>query len=489
MLISFFLNFNYDEAERYRKEAIEHFGKANKVTNQRYAVADLATDYMNATRFEEALALLDSVYNLYYTEDLIDSCLLNYINRGKVNALAYLGRQEEINYDEFKSLDQTSCNTVIIDKEILYLRFPNLQNTSISDDYILHSLKDEAQTDEDKVLVYYAIYQFYKSKNYSSIGFDTVDSLIFYQNAIAQNVIRESVTTAERDFYISSFENKNKNMRLLIIIAIIIVFISCFALMFFLRIQKLKEISRKAQLEANVEAIVSLKATSERLAAEKSALQQEMHTQMTNLSQLREKVECQTTKSDKLEKEVLNYQTRIQVLRMEFESENENKSRMLEYQSYQNRKNIEEIEKKHKSENEQREIVLKHLFREKWSTLSNLCEEYFEKDSSMKMRESIQRNIESEIRNIGTPVGLHLIEQETDRYRDGLVKKLRMEFPKFKEKDIQFSCLLFAGFSVRAICFILDITTNNFYVRKKRLIERLKSCDSPCRDMFLNNLS
>lgn len=32
---------NDPEAARYRKEAIEYFGKANRVTNQRYAVADL----------------------------------------------------------------------------------------------------------------------------------------------------------------------------------------------------------------------------------------------------------------------------------------------------------------------------------------------------------------------------------------------------------------------------------------------------------------
>lgn len=37
----FFDAYNYPEAARYRKEAIEYFGKANRVTNQRYAVADL----------------------------------------------------------------------------------------------------------------------------------------------------------------------------------------------------------------------------------------------------------------------------------------------------------------------------------------------------------------------------------------------------------------------------------------------------------------
>lgn len=487
----FFNAFNYPEAARYRKEAIEYFGKANRVTNQRYAVADLATDCMNDSRFEEAVALLDSVYNVVCIESVKDSLLIDYIECGKVTTYAYLSRFEEIDDDHVKALENRRSPKAKIDTDIFKLRFHILNTDSSSDKDIMRMLRDEAITDEDKVLAYYACYQNAVSDGDEAIIAQNVDSLIFYQNAVAQNIIRESVTAAERDFYLSASETHHRRMKLTIAVVCIIGAICCFIALVMWRFHRLKEITRKAELDANVEAFAAMKAKSEKLAVEKEVLSREIRSRMTDLGQLRKQADHQSSAYARLEKEADDYKSRIQGLRKELDEERESKTNalsQLERKSEEYRKDIKELVKRHAAEIGQRETVLTYLFKEKWSTLNMLCEEYFEKGSSLKMRESIQKKIEAEVRNIGTPEGLRQVKEETDRYLDGLVSRLRAECTNLKEKDIQFCCLIFAGFSVRAICFILDITTNNFYVRKKRMLDRIKNTEAPSKELFINHL-
>ena len=457
----FFIAFNYSESARYRKEAIKHFGKSGKMTNQRYAVVDLATDYMNVSHFEEALALLDSVYNIYYTENLTDSCLLNYITRGKVNALAYLERPEEINNDEFKSFDQTSSNTVRIDKEILNLRFPNLQNTSIAEDDILLSLKDKAQTDEDKVLVYYAIYQFYKSKNCSSIGFETVDSLIFYQNAIAQNVIRESVTTAERDFYLSiAKQEKERSQIYFIIIGLVS---SIFILIFILiwRSYYFKSQIYRKEIESNLDSIMILKSDSHQLAIEKDQLNLRLNDYIRDITNLNHIIEEKEFVLGQLQEKVKEHQKNA----VEFEEE---------------LNNLKINEKKYEVE---------QLFKEQWVTLNMLCDEYFELGDSEIGKRQILKSIERELKRISSKRSLQKIEEEVNKFLDNIMTRIRKECVFLNEKDFIFIMLIYAGFSVRAICLFTDIKYGNFYVKKSRLIKKISESNVRDKEEFIEKLS
>lgn len=79
----FFDAYNYDEAAKYRMEAIEYFGKSNKITNQRYALADLAAIYGNDHKPDLAIHILDSLINECHKSSVIDEHLIVYILRYK----------------------------------------------------------------------------------------------------------------------------------------------------------------------------------------------------------------------------------------------------------------------------------------------------------------------------------------------------------------------------------------------------------------------
>ena len=63
-----------------------------------------------------------------------------------------------------------------------------------------------------------------------------------------------------------------------------------------------------------------------------------------------------------------------------------------------------------------------------------------------------------------------------------------MEVPTLKEDDVVFLSLVFAGFSVRAVCLIIGIKYKNFYLRKSRLVKKISNSGAPHLDFFLNKL-
>lgn len=462
----FFNSYNYPEAARYRKEAIEYFGKSGRRSNQRYAIADLASDYINDSRYEEAITILDSIYDISVVE-CADTQLCDYIARTRLDALAFLGRLNELDEDHTGIPENPKYNKDIIDIGILKLRFPELMTDSDSKTEIISTIINEASTDEDKTLAYYALYRYSVSNNKTGIDLKIVDSLIHYQNAVAQKIILESVTAAERDFYLASSERNHRRMILTLIVTLFITLITGGVIFAIWRLYKLKEKASKAELDANIEALIALKAKAENLET------------------------VFNSESSRLGKEVHDYKTQISVLKDELNNEREyriNVCDQMKQQSQEYRKQISEIREKQEVKEEQQKTVLATLFKEKWSTLSMLCEEYYAKGTSPTTKETIQKKIETEVKAIGTAEGLLLIQETTDNYLDGLISKLKKECPKLKDKDIQFCSLIFAGFSVRAMSFILNTNPNNIYVRKKRIIERITSSDSANNKLFIKHL-
>lgn len=119
------------------------------------------------------------------------------------------------------------------------------------------------------------------------------------------------------------------------------------------------------------------------------------------------------------------------------------------------------------------------LFRNQWQTLSMLCNQYFDLGDSANTRVSILNNIESELKKFRNRKNIQSIATALDRYYDGIMTKLRQDFPSLKEEDFVFLSLVFAGFSVRAICMFTDIKYKNFYQKKARLIKRIADSDAP----------
>lgn len=129
--------------------------------------------------------------------------------------------------------------------------------------------------------------------------------------------------------------------------------------------------------------------------------------------------------------------------------------------------------------------TVEDLFRKKWQTLNVLCEEYFEKWDDEKTRRTILNKLRKEVDKQTSPDRLADIEQSVDMYMGGIMSLLRKEFPDFKPEDLNLMTLIFAGLSHRASCLFMGFSNTQYYKKRSRLKNIIKSSQAPHRDLFL----
>lgn len=133
-------------------------------------------------------------------------------------------------------------------------------------------------------------------------------------------------------------------------------------------------------------------------------------------------------------------------------------------------------------------MMVEELFRDKWNTFNKLCNDYFEMVESCIKTDKIIKDIENELKSLSKPKTIEELEKSIDIYLGGIMTKLRTEIPDLKEREFVFLSLIFAGFSVRAICLITDIKYKNFYLIKSRLVRRITNSDAEHKELFLQML-
>lgn len=442
----YLLSFNFEETEKFRKESIEYYGKAKRSVNQNYSLVDLAVVYLELNRNDEALALLDSLYNECSKTYPEDRNLLDYIRRPMIDALVETGNLEEIDSTYYNLLNR---NALSIENNILKSRINILKGDTINNEPTLKYINEITSSFDDKCFILYARYQNAKAIGDHALALQLVDSLLFYQNKVAEYIITESVAGAQRDFY-SSMANQNheKSQFLLILLVTTTIFSFIIGLCIW-KYQHQKLLARKADLEASIESFVTIKAYSDKLTAETKFMSEKIRENEQNV--------------EVLEKQISEKQKIINELELNVENQISNIN--------------------------QKNIVLETLFRDKWSTLNMLCAEYFEIGDSQKLRNQILKNIEEELRKISSPKGLGQIEDAVNKYMNGIINKLREECFFLNEKDIIFSLLIIAGFSVKAICFLTGIKSGNYYVKKGRIIKRISESEAPNKNLFVKKLT
>lgn len=476
----FFNAFNYPEAARYRKEAIEYFGKANRVTNQRYAVADLATDYINDSKYDEAMFLLDSVYTKVEMENRADSFLLEYIRSPRIDLLIATDRINELESTDLRLLNIKHGNLYNIEATLLKSQLcSNEKERYIS--VMLDSLP--GISDEDHARILYVRYQLAKESGDTALALGLVDSLLYYQNTTAENIIKESVISAERDFF-SDMSVRNRRKADIYFIGLLA---ACLIAFLFWRIYRLSMVANRAKLEAGVEAFIELKAHSDRVAKEKSSMEETLMEKNRSIEELVETIAEETRKRELLKQEI----NEIRIARKQFESNIQEKSNMVDGLSQsliEKTRHIDLLQQRieaRSNELRSKDAVLGALFREKWTTLNMLCNEYYEKGDSPSTRRHIIDSIEKELKKIGSKKGLAQIEAAVNEHFDGIIGLLKDQCPHLSEKDITMATLIIAGFSGKAISYLTGIKTGNYYVSKRRLIDRIAASDAPYRNRFI----
>lgn len=424
----FYEVYNYAQAEIYVYEAAENYLKANEISNHRYALCDLATTYLNENKNDLAINLLDSLNNVVCKDVPLDSALCDYVSASRNAALLSLHRYEDIEHTN-QAFSENSVSHLLMKSDLLYHEgkdegIPKLLNkaSSLSEDVGQH------------IRVLYKMYQYSKYSGEYEKATLMADSLLYLQGSVAEDLLKESVSIAQSDFYAhqaDSQKERSKNLKNTLIIVSIV--FALFLILLFL-LYKLKIKAKQAEIESNISTILFLQEQSKSVNAENQLLSHKLDEKSASVKSLKQLLE------DRSSTEIKNT------------------------------------------------LMLEHLFKEKWSTLNMLCNEYFDLGELESTRMLILKNIEKELSKFRSKSNLLHIEDAVNMYMSNIMVLLRNECPFFKESDFTFLSLVFAGLSVRAVCLFTDIKYKHFYLKKSRLSKRILDSNAAHKQLFIDKM-
>lgn len=126
---------------------------------------------------------------------------------------------------------------------------------------------------------------------------------------------------------------------------------------------------------------------------------------------------------------------------------------------------------------------------DRFNVLERLCEQYYVYEGTDNLQPKILKEVKSIIEGLRsdrkTQKGL---ENMLDQTMDGVMSRLRAEFPFWKEEDFLLFCFTAAGFSSTTISALMSKEKSVIYNRVWRLKGRISSSDSPQKEFFLSAL-
>ena len=129
------------------------------------------------------------------------------------------------------------------------------------------------------------------------------------------------------------------------------------------------------------------------------------------------------------------------------------------------------------------------LYQTRFRFFDNICRQYYSFGMTAAKQKQIFKVVEENIGEVSDDKEIMALEEIVDAFRGGVMKKLRAEFPRFKEEDFKVMCYWYAGFSPTAMCVFMKVDDiNDIYKRKSRLKARIEKSESPNKDFFISQL-
>ncbi len=423
--------YNDQEAVKYTKEAIEHYEKAGKILNHRFALYDLGLGYGNLKRCSDGIAILDSITKLP-CESSGDSALRVYSYRTMIPIYIWAKQYDKASeiFEILKGLGDDFSQTP---RGMAYLS--DLEMTSGDKEPVVLKIDTRSLLSShvsEKMAVYLEYERYYRAKGMLREQISALDSILELQNDALEEVIRQSVMTSQRDYYLNKAEKEQaKSQRLIYLVVLCIV---VFAV------------------------VVSGGYFAYRLRMRTKSV--EIDEKMNRILVLSNQLVAGIRENDGLSKSLSVKEQDIQSLHDRIEKQNEAIALLNDRLSAE------------KSSDEMA-TTIENLFKERWSLLNSLCNEYFEDHDSEISRKIIYNNVESEINKMRDKKSLRDIEDAVNKYMGNIVADLKKECSFLKPEDIVFITYIYAGFSPRAICQFTDIKLKYFYNKKARLKTRI----------------
>ena len=130
------------------------------------------------------------------------------------------------------------------------------------------------------------------------------------------------------------------------------------------------------------------------------------------------------------------------------------------------------------------------LYRSKFETIGELCEQYSTSHDLVNAESSVYRKVVSLVDDFKNDyLNKEKFEAMLDEDLDGIMSNLRTELPKLKEMDCSIFSLLVIGFDVTTISHILDVSMNTIYIRKSRIKQYINNLNPAHQSQFLEILT
>ena len=124
-----------------------------------------------------------------------------------------------------------------------------------------------------------------------------------------------------------------------------------------------------------------------------------------------------------------------------------------------------------------------------FDALERLCEQYYIYEGTENLQPKILKEVKSIIDGLRSDRKVQKgLEAMLDESKDGVMTKLRAEFPSWKEDDFLLYSFTAAGFSSTTISALMEKEKNVIYNRVWRLKGRISNSGSPLKEFFIRCL-
>ncbi|MCM1502219.1 MAG: hypothetical protein NC115_06085 [Bacteroidales bacterium] len=123
-------------------------------------------------------------------------------------------------------------------------------------------------------------------------------------------------------------------------------------------------------------------------------------------------------------------------------------------------------------------------YRAQFGELDELCVEYW-RSEHIGDKNHIYRKVQRLVSTITVESGAcSEFEARINSGFDDVMKKLRSDFPEYKESDFRFISYIIAGFETKTISTIMDISFSSIYTKKSRMKEKIFASGSENVELY-----
>lgn len=399
-----------------------------------FALTELATSYSNNAMPERCIELLDSISSLKPLGHYNDYNLKAYLLSSYLKPFLLLEKYAKLDSIVNEMEHYPDFEYSLFDYSNIIEAYAEQGRFVEADKLILDCYNLFQEETESEISFQDALYKYYNERGDYKNALKHHRNVSRINNERVNDALEQTVAIAQRDYHnlkSRRYEAKSRRLRnLIIIICIAVVVSGAWAMLFF------RERMRRKNSEIN--------------------------NYVRDIQRLSEDALSEARRSERLNAELNEKVRDISELSLRIDVGSERLSNLREQ--------------------------VNELLGSRFAVLNSLCDEYFAVRDTPKQRTLLYNKLKSEIQSLCCDESVAEIERLVDRYMDGIVSKLREQFPQFKPVDIAILSLIFANFSPRTICLIIDKELGYYYNKRKRLKDRIAQSDVPDKELFLEKL-